>query len=171
MSQHDFDIANQTPASLRADLNAALGALVTLSSGASAPATTYTYMLWYDETNDILKIRDDSDTAWISLFSFDQSTNTVSVAQSMVEDYLLGVSQTWQDVSGSRVFGTSYQNTTGKPISVSVEGNASSTFQVSTDNVNWLTIGGVGPSTYIVPDDHYYRQTGTGSPTLWAELR
>jgi len=171
MSQHDFNIANQTPASFRSDLNGALAALATLSSGASAPATTYSYMLWYDTTNDVLKIRDDSDTIWISLFSFNQSTNTVTVAESVVESYLLGVSQTWQNLSGSRVFGTSYQNTTGKPISVSVEGNASSSFQVSTDEVTWITLGGIGPSTYIVPDDYYYRQTGTGSPTLWVELR
>ena len=171
MSQHDFDIANQAPSSFRADLNGALAALVTLSSGSSAPASTYSHMLWYDTSNDILKIRDSSDTVWISLFSFNQSTNTVTVDESVVSDYLVGVDQTWQDLSGSRVFGTSYQNTTGKPISVSVEGNASSTFQVSTNNVDWLTVGGVGPSTYVIPDDNYYRQTGTGSPTLWTELR
>jgi hypothetical protein len=32
----------------------------------------------------------------------------------------LGYGQTWQDVSGSRVSGTTYYNTTGKPIMVAV---------------------------------------------------
>jgi hypothetical protein len=171
MAQHDFNIANQTPASFRPDLNNALEALVTLSSGSSEPAATYEYMLWYDAANDVLKIRNDTDTDWITLFVFDQANDSVTVEQSSVEDYLLGVGQSWQDLSGSRAFGTSYQNTTGKPISVSVEGNASSAFEVSTDNINWLTIGGIGPSTYTIPNNLYYRQTGTGSPTLWAELR
>lgn len=51
----------------------------------------------------------------------------------------LGYGQTWQDVTASRASATTYYNTTGKPILVSVTaGNATSTLI--------LTIGGLGVS-------------------------
>lgn len=65
MSQHDFDIANQSGSAFRADLNNALLALASASSGASAPATTYAYQIWADTTNSVLKIRNAANTAWI----------------------------------------------------------------------------------------------------------
>ena len=42
MSQHDFDIANQSASSARADINNALKALASLSSGATEPSTKRT---------------------------------------------------------------------------------------------------------------------------------
>jgi hypothetical protein len=78
MSQHDFDIANQTASASRADLNLGLKALASLSSGATAPATTYANMLWYDTSTTILKQRSEADDAWIDLGTFNQGTNTFS---------------------------------------------------------------------------------------------
>lgn len=69
MSQNDFSIANANGATVRADINSALQALASLSSGASAPATTYANQWWHDDTNDLLKIRDEANTAWITAFS------------------------------------------------------------------------------------------------------
>lgn len=69
MSQNDFVIANANGATVRADINSALQALASLSSGASAPGTTYANQLWHDETNDLLKIRDEANTAWITIAS------------------------------------------------------------------------------------------------------
>ena len=57
MSQHDFDIANQSGASFRGDLNNALLALVSQSAGSSAPSPTFAHMLWADTTNGLLKQR------------------------------------------------------------------------------------------------------------------
>ena len=79
MSQHDFNIANQTAPSFRTDLNNALQALATLSSGASAPSTTFANMLWYDTTNNILKMRSEADDAWISIGYLDQSVNAFRI--------------------------------------------------------------------------------------------
>lgn len=75
MSQNDFSIANQTSGSARLDINSALQALASNSSGTSAPATTYANMLWYDTTNDTLKMRNEANSAWISIGYLDQSTN------------------------------------------------------------------------------------------------
>ena len=80
MSQHDFNIANQGFPSFRSDLNAALAALASNSSGASAPSSTYANQFWYDETANILKMRDEANANWISLGTLDQVAKTFSVA-------------------------------------------------------------------------------------------
>ena len=67
MAQHDMDLANGTGAAFRADANAALAALVTLSSGASEPSTRFAYMLWADTTAGLLKIRNAANNAWITV--------------------------------------------------------------------------------------------------------
>jgi hypothetical protein len=79
MSQHDLDIANQSSAAFRADLNLALKALGSLSSGSSAPSVTYANMLWYDTGNSILKMRNEADDAWISLAYLDQVNDLFKV--------------------------------------------------------------------------------------------
>lgn len=79
MSQNDFVIANQSAPDFRSDLNNALQALASLSSGATAPATTYANMLWYDTANNILKMRSEADDAWISIGYLDQTTNAFRV--------------------------------------------------------------------------------------------
>jgi len=76
MSQHDLVIDNQSAPASRADMNNALQALGTLSSGATAPATTYANMLWYDTATDLLKIRNEANSAWITVGTVDQ-TNSV----------------------------------------------------------------------------------------------
>jgi len=87
MSQNDFTIANQGFPAFRADLNSALQALATVSAGTSAPSTTFAYMLWYDSTNDILKMRNADNDAWITLFTFNQSTDSVQVSgEELVSD-------------------------------------------------------------------------------------
>lgn len=80
MSQNDYIIANDTAANVRADINLALAALASNSSGANAPSTTYANMLWYDTTANILKMRSEADDAWINLGTLDQSTNTFTPA-------------------------------------------------------------------------------------------
>jgi hypothetical protein len=79
VSQNDFVIANQSAPDFRSDLNTALQALASLSSGATAPATTYSNMLWYDTANNILKMRSEADDAWISIGYLDQTANAFRI--------------------------------------------------------------------------------------------
>lgn len=65
MSQHDGVIDNAAGATVRADLNNLAAALLTRSSGASAPGTTYADMEWVDTTNAVIKRRNAANTAWI----------------------------------------------------------------------------------------------------------
>jgi hypothetical protein len=54
------------------DLNRALASL---SSGATPPSPTYANTLWYDSSNNILKMRTEADDAWIDIGYVDQSAN------------------------------------------------------------------------------------------------
>ena len=73
MAQHDYDVANQTAANFRADLNNALDAIVTNNSGATAPSSTFSNMIWYNTTDNTLYIRNENNTAWIALGVLDQA--------------------------------------------------------------------------------------------------
>jgi len=74
MAQHDYVIDNQSAPSARADINAALQAIVTQNAGASAPATTYADMFWYDTANNQIKKRNEANSAWITLGTINEST-------------------------------------------------------------------------------------------------
>ena len=78
MSQHDLNIANQGFPAFRSDLNNALAALGSMNSGATAPSTTYANMLWYDTANNQLKIRNEDNDAFITLFTLNQTTDVVT---------------------------------------------------------------------------------------------
>ena len=79
MAQHDYIISNQTFPSYRNDHNNSLSAVVSKNSGASAPSTTYPYQWWYDSTNNILKIRNSDNDAWINFATFDQTNDRFSL--------------------------------------------------------------------------------------------
>ncbi len=94
----------------------------------------------------------------------------------------IGVGQTWQNMTGSRSVGTSYQNTTGGPIQIaaSFTGSNNEYFEVSTDNATWVKVGYMpkqagnqtqGTVNAVVPDQHYYRYNGTNAVDFWSELR
>jgi hypothetical protein len=78
LSQHDLSIANQGFPAFRSDLNDALQALGSMQSGTTAPSTTYANQLWYDTTNNIVKMRNEDNDAWISLFTLDQSADEIA---------------------------------------------------------------------------------------------
>lgn len=90
----------------------------------------------------------------------------------------LGVGQTWQNVTASRSINTTYTNTTGRPIMVSVRSSVD-------DGYSQLTVGGVvlaisgntvgtGNNQHtvcaIVPNGASYSYSGSAI-ALWAELR
>lgn len=81
--QHDMNAANGSGATVRADLNNALESLATVSSGASAPSTTFAYQLWADTTNGLLKQRNAANSGWLirgtlaEVFVVARSSNTI----------------------------------------------------------------------------------------------
>lgn len=95
----------------------------------------------------------------------------------------IGVGQTWQNLTASRVAGTTYTNSTGRPIYVSVtqdQGNsASATLTVSGIIVSYLAnkntnnTNGLGMTVCaIVPSGATYVYNQTASTiSVWGELR
>jgi len=75
MAQHDYVIDNQASASARADLNSLFQAIASQNSGATAPTTTYANQIWYDTANDLLKMRNEANSGWITLGTVDQTNN------------------------------------------------------------------------------------------------
>jgi hypothetical protein len=103
----------------------------------------------------------------------------------------IGVGQTWQNVTGSRAYGTTYTNSTGKPIYVSVSGQSTSAaggaieFYISgvlvarQGAVQNASIASFHNITMIVPNGVTYSANafpgggGSGGSSLqqWYELR
>ena len=79
MSQHDYNLINQSGSNFRADLNNALTAIVSNNSGASEPATMFAYELWVDTSNSVMKIRNSGNDAWITLPWSITADNTVDI--------------------------------------------------------------------------------------------
>lgn len=67
MAQHDYNIANQSGSGFRSDLNNALSAILSNNSGSSQPSTRTAHMLWADTSNNLLKLRNAANSAWITL--------------------------------------------------------------------------------------------------------
>ena len=96
----------------------------------------------------------------------------------------VGVGQTWQNVAASRATGTTYTNSTGRPILVAISGGSGTNtgFTLSIDGISvastgWYSLAGgivVGNTCGIVPSGSTYSVTGWGSGSSgasWAELR
>lgn len=90
MSQEDFSIANSDGATVRVDINSNLQALATLSSGASAPSTTFAYMWWADTTTGLLKQRNAANSAWVTKGTLAEQ------AAELGSDNVFTKSQTWK---------------------------------------------------------------------------
>lgn len=87
----------------------------------------------------------------------------------------IGVGQAWVDVTASRVAGTNYTNTTGRPIEVGIEVNTSGEATLTVDGVIASSVNGNLGVTYVecratIPPGAVYMLTGTGILN-WAELR
>lgn len=89
-----------------------------------------------------------------------------------LNDKLLGVGQTWQDLTSSRNSGITYTNSTLKPIQVFINANFNNgsivlngvTLQI-TDGAEWSFI------SVVIPSGHTYRANFIGAPISWGELR
>ena len=115
-------------------------------------------------------------------------TNTTQIATTafvLANQSGVGIGQTWQDVTGSRALGTTYTNSTGKPIMVNVN-NVGTTASIQINlYVNGALITGQRLATggascrigvfSIIPNGATYSITnggGTeGTLNTWSELR
>ena len=132
MSQHDFSIANQTAANARSDINSALQALASLSSGSTAPSTTYANQLWYDTASNQIKMRNEANSDWIVLgtvgTTFEPSGGLPAGA---VQSFAMSTAPSgWLDCDGSAVSRTTYSNLFSAIGTTFGTGDGSTTFNV-----------------------------------------
>ena len=79
MATHDYNIANDTGANVRTDLNDVFAAILSNNSSATAPTTTVAYMLWVDTNSNVIKLRNSADDGWITLPLSISADNTVDI--------------------------------------------------------------------------------------------
>jgi len=95
---------------------------------------------------------------------------------------VLGINQTWQDLTASRALNTTYTNTTDRPIQLMVDVRDSGSVGSLTFDINGITwtvtdlVGGDGtPILFspIIPANNTYRLASSGGVNLrkWLELR
>jgi len=73
MAQHDYNIGDQNGFDFLVDLNNALSAIATNNAGSSEPNTTFAHMLWFDTNNDLMKMRNEANSAWVVVAKKDGS--------------------------------------------------------------------------------------------------
>lgn len=84
----------------------------------------------------------------------------------------LGYGQTWQNVTGSRSTGTTYYNTTGRPITVYFVINSSTAHHQWTINGQVLQSSAFAAvNTMIIPAGASYSLSTDVAPAYWGELR
>tara|TARA_A100001391_G_scaffold31521_1_gene16836 strand:- start:4674 stop:6686 length:2013 start_codon:yes stop_codon:yes gene_type:complete len=119
MATHDYNLANASGASFRADLNNALQAILTNNSSASAPSTTAAYMFWADTNTGILKIRNSANDAWVELLQLDGTLTLEDGSASAVALGFRDELNTGIFSSGANNFDVSIAGTTRLNISAS----------------------------------------------------
>lgn len=105
---------------------------------------------------------------------------TADAAAAAVEAKVPGIGQTWQDVKASRAIGTTYTNSTAKPIMVSIVASMNTgvinTLSVDGAVISYVSVGVIGaglPLTATVPPGSTYVLNNTGGTSIvhWMELR
>jgi len=153
MANHDYIISNQTFPSFRTDLNNSLSAIASNNSSASEPATTYAFQWWYDTSNDQLKIRNKDNDAWITVASFNQTTDTITLVGTYLQ-YLPTITSISPSTIGNSaenvvITGTNFVITPNVEI-ISTTGAISYPNSVTRDSATQLTIN------VTLPDDGTY---------------
>lgn len=111
------------------------------------------------------------------------TTEALTAAQGKVlNDQAFGVGQNWMNVKSERSLGTTYTNTTGKPIYVIVVNefqNYGDPVEVFVNNIKLLSVdkgvgvGWLGDTSFVVPAGQTYKVTKEVYPNIqsWVELR
>jgi hypothetical protein len=103
----------------------------------AADATTPTYLDLFEDTDNgsnYVRLIAPTSIAANRTLTLPDGTGTVALTSDVI-----GVSQTWQDVTASRSTNTLYTNSTGKPIQLSVSGTLTATISPTA----WVQVGGV----------------------------
>lgn len=166
MAQHDYNIANDSGAAVRADINSALSAIASTNSGSSSPGTTFAFQFWADTNENKLKLRNSANTDWIvlreldgTLLVEDGAVGTPAIA--FADDLNTGIYSPGADQLGittagvERVeFGTAEVvfNDGGAAYDFRVEGNTNTSLFMVDASADAVGIGTNAPGTLLELD-------------------
>lgn len=161
MAQADYTIDNASGATVRADINATLAAIVTQNSGASAPATTFAHMLWADTTNGVLKRRNAANSGWIVLAPL-----ASAMVQAKAANYTVALSDfgTLIDCSGTFTLSLTAAATLGDGFWFAVRNSGTGTVTIDPDGSE--TIDGAATITLYPGDSAIVWCNGTAFKTV-----
>ena len=169
-----------------------------LRKGTATEHNTFTGALGevtVDTTNKTLRVHDGTTAGGTQLATLTgavvlnntltstSTTQALTAAQGKVlNDQAFGVGQNWMDVKSERSLGTTYTNTTGKPIYVKFVNefyNYGDPVEVFVNNIKLLSVdkgigvGWLGDTSFVVPAGQTYKVTKEVYPNIqsWWELR
>ena len=155
MAQFDFTTADgpivgtKSFPNTRADINSALLALISNSSGDAEPTGTQANQFWYETDTNILKIRNEANDGWINVLTLDESM-TVSASELNLLDDL---------TRGSILYG----NASGATARLA-KGGADTVLPSDGTDISWAAAGGGGGLEFIssvdLSSDANYTFTG-----------
>jgi hypothetical protein len=125
MPQGDLNVANQSGAAFRSDLNNQLLALGTMQSGVAAPDPSYAYQLWADTANGLLKQRNGANNAWLTIGTLDATNWGLLTSATAASTYLTQSAAASgyvalsgnQTIAGTKTFSSVIQGTIGATLS------------------------------------------------------
>ena len=152
----------------------------------AANAATPTYLDLFEDTDNgsnYVRLIAPTSVAANRTITLPDGTGTVALTSDVI-----GVGQTWQDFTSSRALATTYTNSTGKPIQLTITlyptgaGNQYGFVLINGTNIGLVgQVSGSAAATYygslisiVVPDGATYRlNTGLGTVLIysWWELR
>lgn len=162
MSQHDFNIDNQSFPATRADINNAILAIASNSSGDTEPSTTYANQWWYETDTNILKIRNEANSGWVDVITLDASM-TASASE---------LSQLDAITRGSILYG----NASGETARLA-KGGAGTVLTSDGTDISWAAAGGGVPTGTVIyhaantPPTDFIKANGAAiSRTTYSDL-
>lgn len=150
--------------------------LASLQIGKSGTASNNFH--WRNLLDGVLRLTRGNAGAPIADVMLVNADNSVSFPGNVASG-VLGAGQTWQNVTASRAIGTTYTNSTGKPVFIMVTTNAVNNVTIT------LTIDGAARSSMgigsniplspnvaaVIPNGSTYSVAASSAILTWSELR
>lgn len=118
----DYIISNQAGSGFRNELNQVLNDIKTLNSGSNEPTSRTPWMLWADTGNNLLKVRNGSNNAWITLGSLGSNMGMALLSEANQQNFT-GPIQATEFISNSTGRLKMPVGTTGQQPSSAVQGD------------------------------------------------
>lgn len=141
MAQHDQVIDNGPGLTVRTDINAAIAALFSSSSGPVEPSVKVAGQLWFNTTTGKLSMRNTGNTAWVGVASEIDGTVTIGTTNNWAE-----FSGTSPNVSTALISVRDARTTTGAAgnavFAIKRQGSSTASLMLGNDGNGAALIGG-----------------------------